>query len=299
MCMAKISWDQKLPPDFLAEWRTLVRQFEEIDRIVIPRRYCSLLNGEVITDVQLHSFSDASQRNIATAIYLRFKLSSGKIKCVLISSKSRVLSKNKKFTIPRAELLGTLLMTEQSISVAEALSTTYVIKAKYYWIDSAVVYAWILNDAKRVDKYTNARLQKIKEVIKDVTELRLVPSKFNPADIGTRGMSPKELRNNGQLWFHGPEFLALSEEFWPNLAIGDKFENYKVETNAEANVDKTSNLGILVSETVKAKNVLNLIDAERYSSVQKLYRITGYVLRFVNKLLPVVRGSIHQRTRSR
>ena len=207
--------------------------------------------------------------------------------------------RTRKFTIPRAELLGTLLMTEQSISVAEALRTTYVIKAKYYWIDSAVVYAWILNDAKRVDKYTNARLQKIKEVIKDVTELRLVPSKFNPADIGTRGMSPKELRNNGQLWFHGREFLALSEEFWPNLAIGDKFENYKVETNAEANVDKTSNLGILVSETVKAKNVLNLIDAERYSSVQKLYRITGYVLRFVNKLLSVVRGSIHQRTRSR
>ena len=90
-------------------------------------------------------------------------------------------------------------MAEQSKIVIEALRSVYTISACYYWMDSAIVYAWILNKGKKHDTYTSKRLENIRAIIKNRSELKLVPAKLNPADIGTRGMSPKELSDNKDL----------------------------------------------------------------------------------------------------
>ena len=97
-------------------------------------------------------------------------------------------------------------------------------------------------------RYTDKRLQTIRSAIKDTGKLKLVPSKLNPADIGTRGMSPKTLVENKPFWFNGPRFLELTEKSWPNLHIGDNFA-----------------------------------DVNRYSSPDKLLKVTGYVIKFKNK----------------
>ena len=72
-----------------------------------------------------------------------------------MNSKSRVLSKTRKLTIPRAELLTALLMAEQSSIIFQALQSVYNINDCYYWMDSAVVYAWILSKTKKYDAYTD------------------------------------------------------------------------------------------------------------------------------------------------
>ena len=43
-------------------------------------------------------------------------------------------------------------MAEQSSIVFQALKSVYNIKDCYYWIDSAVVYSWILNKTKKYDE---------------------------------------------------------------------------------------------------------------------------------------------------
>ena len=53
-------------------------------------------------------------------------------------SSSMVLTKGGKFTIPRAELLGALLMAEQSRVIYEALKSVYNINEIHYWVDSAM-----------------------------------------------------------------------------------------------------------------------------------------------------------------
>ena len=223
VCAENISWDEQLSGKFIIIWKNLVAELEEIDDMIIPRKYCFTHVTDPIVDIQLHSFSDASKNNFATSIYLRYESQSGNFSTALVHGKSRVLSKNQKFTIPRAELLGVLLMTEQSEIISKALSSVYTLNEKYFWTDSAIVYAWIINKKNKCDAYTNRRLQKIRTIIINNEKLKLVPSRLNPADIATRGMSPKVLSEN-KLWFYGPQFLSMPASFWPSLRVGEKFE---------------------------------------------------------------------------
>ena len=114
-------------------------------------------------------------------------------------------------------------MTDQSEIISKALSSVYTLNEKYFWTNSAIVYAWIINKKNKCDAYTNRRLQKIRAIIINNEKLKLVPSRLNPADIATRGMSPKALSEN-KLWFYGPQFLSMPASFWPSLRVGEKFE---------------------------------------------------------------------------
>jgi len=120
-------------------------------------------------------------------------------------------------TVPRAEQNGILLMSDLGysankwLSIINALKTVYDFEKIIYWIDSAVVHAWVKNKNKSFDNYTQTRLNKIRAVINDSIEFKLIPSKINPADIATRGLKPSLLCES-KLWLKGPEFILLLEE---------------------------------------------------------------------------------------
>ena len=273
VCAAKIQWDSLLHSEFIIRWKKILSEFEEVEEICIPRKYCS--KNENFSTVELHAFSDASQRNYATAIYLRVEYASGVIESSLVNSKSRVLTKGGKFTIPRAELLGALLMAEQSRVIHEALKSVYNINDIHYWIDSAIVYSWILNVEKKYDAYITRRVEKIRSIITPWNQLRLVPSKLNPADIGTRGMAPKELLNNREFWFCGPEFLKLRKDSWPNFEVGEKFiDSYEknVENPSSVLIVKSAdgcnklinpNESVGEGDKIKEIDIANIIDIKK------------------------------------
>ena len=163
-------------------------------------------------------------------------------------------------------------MAEQSRPVLKALQSIYTIKKEYYWTDSAIVYAWILNGKKKHDRYTNTRLEKIRTIITNKDMLKLIPSKLNPADIGTRGLSPKDL-SESKLWYLGPEMLMLPEKSWPNLQIGDKFGDYDGKnstSSASTNDIKAVNIEISVTNPVnnvisgKLETLSKIIDVNRF-----------------------------------
>lgn len=56
------------------------------------------------------------------------------------------------------------------------------------------------------------RLHEIRQ--KSDATFHFVRTEQNPADIGSRGSSPSELRDK-HLWWHGPEWLCSSIEEWP------------------------------------------------------------------------------------
>ena len=60
---------------------------------------------------------------------------------------------------------------------------------------------------------------RVKEILKatDIS-FRYVPSKENPADFPTRGLSATEILET-KLWWHGPSWLKNSEDAWPDWRV--------------------------------------------------------------------------------
>ena len=88
--------------------------------------------------------------------------------------------------------------------------------------------------------------------------------------LGTRGLTAAKLEKS-DLWWHGPEWLRGRKEDWP--------ERQEIEETPES----TKELKKAVVSTVKvsyAVSIENVTDVCRYSSKEKLVRVTAFVLRF-------------------
>ena len=87
-------------------------------------------------------------------------------------------------------------------------------------------------------------------------------------------MSPTKLAKS-EKWFHGPEWLLLSEEQWPSTAA-DSESKSAAEEELRGSRAKTT---VLLS-TVSSLSVI--IDCARFSSFERLLRVTAYVKRFIH-----------------
>ena len=88
-----------------------------------------------------------------------------------------------------------------------------------------------MNTQKIYEQYVQNRLIDIRKNLPDIC-WKLVSSKQNPADIGSRGSSIKDL-NNSKLWFEGPEFLSLPENKWPQYKAGFKFDTKQTRVDED------------------------------------------------------------------
>ncbi|GFW37209.1 uncharacterized protein TNCV_5021071 [Trichonephila clavipes] len=86
----------------------------------------------------------------------------------------------------------------------------------YAWTDSQVVLSWLSSPPKNWKSFVANRISEILDII-PCKKWRYVPSKENPADLGSRGMSPKDLPDCS-LWWKGPQWL-FNEEDWPKQPL--------------------------------------------------------------------------------
>ena len=126
---------------------------------------------------ELNCFSDVSKRYYAFVIYLRFLHKFGKVEVSIVMRKSPLLTVKNNMTIPRGELNALLLICELVTSVVNVLKPVYIFNSIYFWSDSSIAFCWVKNDSKIRKPYVQKRLNKIREVIKDFSCLKLIPSK--------------------------------------------------------------------------------------------------------------------------
>ena len=105
LCQTKVEWDGKLEGNLIQVWKQLLDEMKYLNSVRIPR--CYFQSGPL--ELQLHGFSDASDRAYAAVIYMRSCYTDGRIDVRLVSSKSRVAPLKKQST-PRLELLGAVLL---------------------------------------------------------------------------------------------------------------------------------------------------------------------------------------------
>ena len=114
---------------------------------------------------QLHGFSDASEKAYGCCIYLKCITKNNFISSSLVASKSRVVPIKIKFSIPRLELLGNLILSRLILTVLNAFQGEFLISCLYGWTDSQVSLAWIKALHKEFQTFVQNRVVEIRKSI--------------------------------------------------------------------------------------------------------------------------------------
>lgn len=102
-----------------------------------------------------------------------------------------------------------------------------------------------------------------------------VPSEQNPADLASRGCKTSQLKRETK-WWEGPSFLKEKPECWPRQK---GFGGRNFESNEVSEIKKNKITTIAVEANIGGLD--QVIPPDKYSDLNKLLRVTGYVLKFI------------------
>ena len=109
----------------------------------------------------------------------------------------------------------------------------------------------------------------------------------NPADIGTREKPDAELKNSS-LWWTRPEWLKGRPESYPPQLAPQELESdeclkevRKEQITLQVSANKLNHMHVNHDEVTSV---------ERYSSCNRLFRVTSLVLRFIHNLKAKIKG---------
>ncbi|GFW74544.1 integrase catalytic domain-containing protein [Trichonephila clavipes] len=197
----KLAWDSPLSFGLCNKIDKWFKEILLLQNVEIPRYY------EMNSDSDLHVFVYASRNVYAACIFVRTKLAS-EIKLHLLRAKARV-TPTKSVTMPRLELLACFVGARLANSIKNSLD---ILNLKItYWSDSLVALHWIKNN----EEWSIFVSNRIKEITKisSPENWRHVPGRMDPADVLSRGCSPRYLLESK--WFEGPEWLLEDAITWP------------------------------------------------------------------------------------
>ena len=168
-----VGWDELLPDDLGTRWRNWVTLLPHLLDIHIPR--WAGVKGK--DNCQIHVFCDASERAYEVVLYIR---STHRMETLvrIVSSKSR-LAPLKKVTLPRLELIVTLIGTRLPYYFCKV--TGHGIADATLWSDSTVALGWICNNPKRWKTFVANRVTEI-QTYTTPSQWKHCPGEVNPAD---------------------------------------------------------------------------------------------------------------------
>ncbi|XP_062541862.1 uncharacterized protein LOC134209856 [Armigeres subalbatus] len=245
-----------------AEWKSYHSTLEVLSNIRIPR--CVFLANAV--SIQLHFFSDASEKAYGTCCYVRCESSNGIIQARLLTSKSKVAPLSKLQTIARLELCGAVLSTKLYKKVQSSIKKPVEV---FFHVDAL---NWLQSCPTRWKTFVANRVSTI-QASTDVNSWRHVPGVCNPADVLSRGLSPTELASCS-FWWNGPPWLSLPPSNWPQIDIPsvDPYSLPEARSKARA----------VMITTADPKFTEELFS--RFSNYSKLRRAVAYWRRYFRVL---------------
>ncbi|GFS65785.1 integrase catalytic domain-containing protein [Trichonephila clavipes] len=252
----KLDWSEQLPPDAMEEWMNFYQKLSKVNNLKIPR--CILLPATI--QIEIHGFSDASERAYAVVVYIKYFNESGKSQTRLLCSTSRV-APLKTLTVPRLELSAALLLSRLVKKVVPILQLP--IHKIWMWTDSTIALAWIKTEPHKLKPFVSYRVAEFQALSKDY-HWKHVSSKNNPADLISRGCNVDELLKN-KMWFSGP-YLQTDEYEDNQLFPGP---SYRDELKCAVTLSMTE-----FNKNIKAKESCN---KEKYLTADGIKRSTEFL----------------------
>ena len=252
-------WDTLLEPKDAMEWIKLLQEVMKLKDIAIPRHPLNApypdpqAGGNHI----LICFTDASQEAMCAAVYIRYEAESGEVDVGLIAAKTKV-APVKPTTMPRMELCASLLGARLSSKITQMIENEcFRFDSKFFFMDSTIALG-VINKCHLSDEFNGNCSAEIRGKTQDFT-FAWVDTKENIADIGTRGSGVEEIGPSSR-WQKGPEWLLKPTAEWP-------IKIHQLET-------------LPVVDFVQHEKPI--IDAEKYSDVGRLHKVTALCLKFAH-----------------
>lgn len=257
--LAGLSWDDALPNAIQSDWNEFRNQLPSIEHIRINR----WLNTSSQSSVEIHGFSDASEKAYAAAIYVRVQTAPTKWSTHLIAAKTRV-SPVKQVSLPRLELCAAVLLAK----LLSTINTSLKAEKIYAWTDSEIVLAWLQGHPNRWTTFVGNRVSDIHSTV-DAAIWRHIPTKDNPTDCASRGIWPHQLVDH-PLWWNGPTWLNSDDSNWP--------KKQQKEISPATIECKKTRVFLTVNVNDSIEQIIN-----NCCTFSKATRVTAYVRRWLTR----------------
>lgn len=218
----KADWDEQLPTTNEKTWREIQDELSQVGQIKVPRY---IFAATKVVKVDIHGFSDASERAYAAAVYVRSVTYDHNVQVRLWCAKTK-LSPLKTISISRLELCGALLLAELYAGTVKRCQIHP--DEVHLWTDSTITLGWITTSPHLRTTFVANRVTKIQDLTSDCI-WHHVPGEHNPADIASRGAKLAQLQTDS-VWFNGPNFLYQGIENWPQAPpVPDELPDTKLQ----------------------------------------------------------------------
>ncbi len=138
------NWDEQLPQVMQHEWKKLDTELKSLQEIRLQTPKAEGCKESI----ELHVFSEASEKNYAAALYAKIETEEG-IQCILLAAKTRVAAV-KLISIPLLELYAAFPAAQLMKSTLELIShTDFKISNVFGWSDSTIAFNWIADLPRR------------------------------------------------------------------------------------------------------------------------------------------------------
>ena len=259
----KADWDDPVNPEQAGRHRQWREELPLLKQIQLPRYYYA--NEEIPSSIQLHGYSDASDKAYAAVIYVRATYPTLPSTVELVISKTKVAPLQTRST-PQLELCGANLLARLMATTRQTLGVPMV--DVYTYTDSTVVLGWLGGESGRYCVFAGHRIAST-VILVPYKHWQHVPTDENPADAASRGVTATDLKQHN-LWWHGPAWLATD----PVMVPTQPTERHLAEQReVEAKPKPQIVLAVVVPKYFE----------QNQNSYTKLVRVTCWMMRFVNR----------------
>ena len=154
LCQCKSDWDKIIPNELVEEWKGLISDLNVAGPLSLPRSYLCEITEPMIS-ATLFGFCDASMKAYAAVVYLLLKTETQSV-VRFVAAKTRVAPLQSQ-TIPRLELLSTLLLSKLIVSVHNSLQHQMAPLDITCYTDSQVALYWICERVKTLCPKSSTR----------------------------------------------------------------------------------------------------------------------------------------------
>ena len=266
LCIKGYGWDDQLDEHDAKAWTQWFSELPSLSAVQVDRCFKVATLDPSTAEIQVHTFTDASDGAYAAATYIRCQYPDGTVKTTLALAKARP-SPIRKLSIPKLELKAAVLGTKLSLELEKALNLP--VRDHVFWTDSMNVLYWVRSHSRKFQTDIGNKISEIHAATSGA-QWRHIPGRLNPADLPSRGLTAEKLADN-EVWWSGPEFLSSPPDQWPirEITVPSYVGGETKRALASAFV------------TTAAEPAQSRLSPARYSSWKRLLRVTCWCLRFL------------------